>query len=178
MEYLARKITRSKWAKEAEGMRPGDIRADAITGCLRTSGDALSVWECDDDPADVAETILALAAAGNQIAKMDVVLLGKEQLLTANISVRSTPERALTPVGDLRQRHVDIVRVDMSRLCAISAAIAARVRSDAHCYQLSRKEVAGLIYEAVVNRRVSRGSLHPDLVDEVETILKTAMPAI
>ncbi len=176
MDYLARKITRGKWARAAEGMQPDAIRADAITACLRTSNDTLSVWECQDTLIDASQAILALAAAGNQVDKLDVVLLNKGELAAVGVATESTPENARTVVADLAQRHVDIVSVEMSRLSAISSLIASRVRSDAQCYQLTRKQVATLIYDAVASGRIDKNALDAKLVSEVEKLLQKSMP--
>ena len=176
MNYLARKITRSKWEKAGIGMQPEDIRADAITACLRTHGDTLSTWECEDHEADITEAILALAAAGDQIDKMDVVLLDKDELLAADVVIKPTPENARTPVADLAHRHVDIVDVHMQRLCAISLQVARLVRSDSHCYQFSRKRVAALIFDALLKDRIDADSLNPKLAAELERILKAVIP--
>lgn len=176
MNYLARKITRAKWVRAGNRMDPSAIRADAITACLRTFNDTLSVWECDDAQDDIKEAMLALAAAGNQVDKIDVVLLRKDELATATVTTESTTESARTAVADLAQRHFDIVSVEMSRLSAISSLIAGRVRSDSQCYQLTRRQVAQLIYDAAANGRVDRNVLDGRLVSDVEKVLKTSFP--
>ena len=51
MKSLARKISRAKW-EAVEAFGPHAIGADAVTPCLRTTDNALSLWECDVDADD------------------------------------------------------------------------------------------------------------------------------
>ncbi len=86
MSMLARKISRSKWASKPY-LKPDAIRADAITNCLKTKDDRLSLWRCADDQWDVAEAFLALAT-GSKISKvetMDIVVLPENELEEAGL---------------------------------------------------------------------------------------------
>ena len=47
MSLLIRKINRNRWLEEDEV--PNDVPADAITGCMRTQRNTLSVWEVPDE---------------------------------------------------------------------------------------------------------------------------------
>jgi hypothetical protein len=78
VEYFARKINRPKWEPKLF-MGPDDIAADAVTGCLKTTGNTLSLWECSNDLADIHRIALALALGidTDRIDTIDVVLLPK-----------------------------------------------------------------------------------------------------
>ena len=52
--FLARSIQRSKWPVKIE-VTLDEIPADAITGDLRTSDNALSFWHCDSSDNDDIE---------------------------------------------------------------------------------------------------------------------------
>ncbi len=73
--FLARKITRAKW-KTREELSAGEISADAVTADLKTQGNALSFWQCHTATnSDVEEAALAIAAARDRVARLDVVWL-------------------------------------------------------------------------------------------------------
>ena len=73
--FLARKITRAKWAAKQE-LSVGEIPADAVTVDLRTQDNALSFWRCPNDTdRDVEEAALAIAAARKRVDRLDIVWL-------------------------------------------------------------------------------------------------------
>lgn len=167
MEYLARKISRPKWEpKPYTG--PEDVRADAITGCLRTLNDTLSLWQCSQDNADVADVALALAASMEKIEGMHVVLLPKSDLSIDGFSFEVTPEHANTPVEDLCARHVDLVNLTMTLLCSLARRIATNVRQGLSLYQFTRREVRDILCRAVKAARVDINSLKNDVRSEIQ----------
>src|SRR5690242_12787302 len=138
LKYLARKISRSKWEIKLPE-HPNEIRADAITACLRTTQDSLSFWQCKRDEQDIAEVVLALSAPMDKIETIDIVLLDKDTMVSNNLSLEAT--EGITPVADLRNRHIDLVNLDMIRLCHVGREIAAKVRQDFDCYRFTKAQV-------------------------------------
>lgn len=136
MEYVARKISRAKWEPvgvSSAGVDAASISADAIGASLRTSGNQLSVWECDNDPDDVAEVALALACPKGVrdmydllVETMDVVLLSKQELQAAGF--RLVYSDGDTSVDDLRKRHIDIEIPNLAKLCDFALMIARSYR--------------------------------------------------
>ena len=67
MEFMARKFSRAKWGpeipfEESEILTEA-VPADAVTACLRTSGNRLSMWQFDvQEKQDLEEAVLALAS--------------------------------------------------------------------------------------------------------------------
>ena len=115
MHYLARKIQRAKW-DPSPNIPADEIRADAITGgCLKTSDDTLSLWQCRDSREDVEEIALVLASNMNRIEGIHIVLLNNESLENSNLSLEFT--QGVTPVEDLRERHIDITNLTMRIIC-------------------------------------------------------------
>ena len=118
--FVVRKASRVKWSVRP-GLADGEISADAVTGDLRTQGGALSFWRCHTAASsDIEEAVLAIAAAGDHVDKLDVVWLANEQLQTDGLSLKDTQGR--TPAVDLATRHVDVCRLDYVRLGGTSRA--------------------------------------------------------
>lgn len=106
MPVLARKITRAKWDPRAE-LAQSEIGADAVTGDLKTSSNALSVWRCESsDKEHLQRAVLALAAAADRPDRVDLVYLDEQALSMIGLSTRNT--MGDTPVETLREHHVDI----------------------------------------------------------------------
>lgn len=165
MKYVARKISPAKWRSKAD-METEDISADAVTGCLRTSRNTLSVWQCTLDEADVAEVILALGSEMERLDTINVVLIEKSSLEEEGLALEATLGK--TPVEDLRSRHMDIVNLNMTKLCFLAREIAPKVRNNSDCYRFKATRVRQLIVEAIQNGRLELDSLKEKVRVEVE----------
>ena len=60
MSLLVRKINRAKWL-QTDIAHGDDISADAITNCMKTTSNRLSVWEVESE-ARIEEAALAIAS--------------------------------------------------------------------------------------------------------------------
>ena len=146
MEYFARKISIAKWKQESSA-NPDDIRADAITGCLRTKEDTLSFWLCTQDRTDVAEVALALASKMEQAETIHIVLVCRNDLDTDGLEIRITAPDI--PVADLKERHRDLVNLNMIKLCCVARNVAKRVRQDNAHYLFSKTTVLDILKSAI-----------------------------
>ncbi|MGH0593347.1 hypothetical protein ACQVPY_13750 [Bacillus pretiosus] len=120
MSLLVRKLAKSKWPKENfETVDIKDLRADAITSCLRTSNDTLSTWEIAS-PDNLSDAILALVSSFEKIDKIDVVMIEREEVVNRGFEIADTLGN--TPVEQLKNTHKDITGLtyqtvgDFSRL--------------------------------------------------------------
>jgi hypothetical protein len=158
---LARKISRSKWEPKPY-LPPDAIRADAVTGCLRTNQDRLSLWRCVDDSADIDHVFLALATAPQvkSIETMDVVLLGEGDLSMVGLEMEDTDGE--TAVTDLRSRHVDVVALDLPKLGACAGVIAAQV-ADERVVRITKARLRRLVVKAIDAGRIVQSKLDEKL---------------
>src|SRR6056297_3423172 len=104
MLLLVRKINRNKWPKNGEN-EVFELSSDAITGCLRSSRNTISVWKIESED-DLEEATLALAAAGKRLDTFDVVILNGDKLSDLEIQMEQTDGR--TVVSDLVNNHFDL----------------------------------------------------------------------
>ncbi|RJP38959.1 MAG: hypothetical protein C4547_03955 [Phycisphaerales bacterium] len=161
---LARKISFGKWRAKPY-LAADAIRADAVTGCLRTRDDTLSFWSCEDTPDDLDQVFLALAT-GSSVSRfetMDIVLIAEADLDDAGVVTEAN--EGDTAVEDLKARHIDLVYLDLDKLAALARIIAARVRV------LHARRTAGqlrrLVEDAVVVGRLRPELLNPELGDRL-----------
>lgn len=122
MSYLVRKITMSKWSITDD---PAPVNADAITQCLKTTSNTLSFWKIES-PADVAQGVLAIAAANDRLDTIDIVIIDENHFLERGIEIRATPGNTVCP--DLVDTHRDLAQLNIVHLGFVSDAIADQIR--------------------------------------------------
>ena len=163
---LARKISRAKWAPK-EYLAPSEIRADAIGGCLRTTGDTLSWWQCTDDEKDIDEVALALAA-GPKFDRFDtiyVVRLPEAVLASAGLESESTEGE--TAVKDLQSRHMDLVSLDVERLAEVARILGPLIRSGDKVVRFTRARLKELVTKAIHEERLKVNDLNEKLREKL-----------
>jgi len=151
MTYLARKITRAKWARK-DGLDGTAIPADAVTADLRTSSNNLSLWKCsavDDD--ELKMIALALASGAERIDKIELVLLEENSLVTNGIAV--TPTEGRTPIESLQNEHVDAVGLDYTKLGTIAEQVENSLRQKQY-KRFTEKSVRKILTAALEDGRL------------------------
>jgi hypothetical protein len=175
LEYLARKINRNKWhAISHDGLT--DIQADAITGCLRTQSNELSVWQCDTTRSDVSEIVLALTLVDSKsrIDKMYIVLLDKNHIESDGINLKTTSGNTL--VEDLKPRHRDITDLTMTKLCILAKLVSTQVENydgqesavTSCLHSFTKTQVANIIRNAINSGRVNKDQLSESIQKDIE----------
>ena len=166
--FLARKITRAKWEATQE-LSAGEISADAVTSDLRTQGNELSFWQCGmgAEP-EVEEAVLAIAAAGDRVDRLDIVWLSDDELQADGQKWNETDGR--TPVTELVRRHVDVSRLDYVRLGKIAHRVVTAIKGNRHL-RLTKARVTTLLAAAVRQERIDLGNLQEKVRAEVRKSL-------
>lgn len=166
--FLARKISRVKWERK-HGFADGEIPADAVTADLRTHGNSLSFWQCGDATIhEIEEAALALATAGNQVEKLDIVWLSDDDLRADGQNWAETEGR--THVTDLIRLHVDLTLLDYARLGKVAHRIVSSLEGGRY-KRLTRRRVADLIATAVRKGRVELDDLEEKVKRDVSRSL-------
>ncbi len=164
MPTLYRKISRAKW-QPPDVQVPDDFQADAITSCLRTNLNELSVWAV---PADTAkprdEVALALASDMEKLDTIDVVELSQEYLEQLLGPSRQSPGK--TRVKDLVEFHRDLTGLTYRLLGSVARHVAECIEHE-RWERYSRRRVRDLILSAIQAGRLTPESLRDKLRDEM-----------
>ncbi|MBF8651329.1 hypothetical protein IRZ81_11000 [Pseudomonas putida] len=152
MAYLVRKISRGKWQLNDD---VGPVNADAITLCLRTSGNTLSFWRVNREE-DVLEGVLAIAASNDNLDKLDIVVLEEARLVGLNLRIDVTPGK--TACTDLISSHRDLAGLTVRDLATVSEEIAAEIRSD-NVKRYGLKRLKEIVQKAVDDKRIELENL-------------------
>lgn len=154
---LARKVTKSKWNNQIVEKNK-IISADAITSCLRSTNNTISVWDVDN----IEDAVLALACTNTSLIVIDIVALSKEHLEEMDIEVKKV--KATNPVDDLNEKHCDIVNLDYSKLGIIANKIADEtIKNSDYIIRYSKSKVKEIIKKAIVEGRISIDNLDENL---------------
>ena len=116
MSLLVRKIDKGKWL-QTDIASGEDVSADAITNRMKTSGNALSVWEIESETS-IEEAILAIVSQHEHLESIDVVVMNSGYLKENGIDVANRLGR--TPVGDLQETHRNLSDLSYSKLGVIA----------------------------------------------------------
>ena len=124
--YLIRKINKAKWF-QIDIMKDNDVAADAITNCLKTTRNTLSVWNIENED-DIEKAVLAIASSLEHIETIDIVILNTDALLAFGIHIITSS--GITPIESLKEIHRDLSGLTFSKLGQIKDHIVERIRND------------------------------------------------
>jgi hypothetical protein len=150
MSFLVRKINKAKWF-QINITESDDVSADALTNDLKTTNNSLSVWRINE-LGELNEAILAIVSNLDHLETIDVVLFSTELVESLQLDTTTTP--GLTPVEDLKDKHVDIANLNYSKLGMISRAIVADLRQSM-THRFTKGQLKTILLEAIQGNRIS-----------------------
>jgi hypothetical protein len=150
MLLLVRKIERAKWDRRKSDAIE-DTPADAITSCMRTSCDKLSVWRISAED-ELPNAILAWVAAGEKLDSMDFVILRGSELNAHGLDAKPSPGG--TPVKDMVNCHYDIVDLTYSMLGRVAGIILAVVKEE-RVERRTKAELREILMSAIAAKRLA-----------------------
>ncbi len=154
MALLVRKVDKGKWFQNriTEGEEPS---ADAITLCMKTSKNTLSVWRIESD-ADLPEAALAQVAAGAHLETMDFAVIEETAFVDAGLQFQATP--GTTRVEDLVECHRDVVQLTYGSLGQMARLIIDCFKAK-KVERFKRQELRDLLVSAIAKDRLVREDL-------------------
>ena len=162
MSKIVRKVTKAKWNNQLSDDTELNsiISADAITGCLKTKSNTLSIWKVEKEN----DAILALASMNDSIVPIDYIVIEEKFFEENNILVKNIIAES-NPVKELQDKHYDIQNLDYDSLGKISKEIASNIVSNKkeyikRCKALKVKEI---LLEAISNDKVKLEDLNENL---------------
>ena len=157
MSLLIRKINRNKWL-QADKI-PDDVSADAITGCMRTKSNALSVWEVSDEN-KIDEAVLAIVSAGDRLEAIDVVQIEREHIEKSKIDCIQTDGRTL--VEDLVDTHIDLSNLAYKELGIIACHIVNKIRQE-QIKRYTEGQIKKILRDAIQKERLETENLNESI---------------
>lgn len=116
MPYLVRKILKRKSIDLiGESMNFNDMLADPVTNEFRFDGGGLSSWLIDSID-NIEDAVLAISTTGNNITKMDFIIINVDFLKDYNLEYKQTYAGLEMPITKLQNTHYDIGTVTISKI--------------------------------------------------------------
>ncbi|CAD5246143.1 MULTISPECIES: hypothetical protein [unclassified Imperialibacter] len=162
MSLLIRKINRAKWPAEDVDYQ-SDVSADAITNCLKTTRNTLSVWQIDTED-DLEKAVLAIASNLQHLETIDVVILEEKHLSNYNIKIVATPGK--TPLEELVHSHRDLEELTFMKLGTIKDHIVERIQMDKF-KRFTRTALKQLIEDAINTGKLKLEDLNPSIREKI-----------
>lgn len=156
MTLLVRKINKAKW--HLDTFQDGDpVNADAITNCLKTSGNTLSFWAIQSEDL-IEEAVLAIAASNDNLDTFDIVVLPISFFEENNFDIEHTP--GSTKCQDLEDTHRDLAKLNVRHLAVLSNKIAGLVSS-----ANARRYTLGSL-KTIIKDAIEKGRIDPEVLPE------------
>lgn len=159
---LIRKISLAKW-KSSLIIGADYISADAITGCLRTSGNTLSVWK-NESQEEYDQSILALLASLTSMETIDIVCVEAKELHQKNLELQETA--GFTKAKGLEGLHRDIINLDHGSLKSVAEIIKDKV-AGSKSIRFTKKDIKTILGKAVAEGKVDIVDLPEKIRDEL-----------
>lgn len=155
---LIRKINKTKWL-QYDIINGADVSADALTNCIKTYNNSLSVWEIKDET-DLEEAVLAIVAGQDYLEAIDVIILDERHFVKCQINQESTEGR--TPVNDLKNIHKDLCNLDFWTLGMVAENIVESFKTDkVKRYTISK--LKDILKKAIEQNRLQVGDLNENI---------------
>ena len=155
MSLFVRKINRNNWPTIPTPVP--DIGSDAITGCMRTAGNSMSLYEINSE-ADADEAFLALVSNFDSIETFDIMLMDRAQFTALGMNLIQSP--GVTPVQSLRNTHWDVTDLTYNKLAPIAGYMLTCFQADKHDRRTKGK------LKTILKKAVTEGRLDPSTLKE------------
>jgi hypothetical protein len=166
MGVCVRKINKSKWPTEEILAEKKDeevlpiLKADALTSCLRTSKDELSLWTVENtSDNEIKKAILALIT-NSRLERLDriyVVYFDEDKVKQAGLTLKKSPGD--TVISTYTNLHQDMTELNYERMGKVSALITSALR-DKRIKTYTEKVLREMLLDAIKSKLVDQKKLH------------------
>ena len=170
MAYYVRKIARSKWqethlsSNEAQAREEVKrVKADAITNCIKTSDNKLSLWRVDDKK-DSIDDIVPLIIGFERPDTCDVVYISEEVFSEEQITLEQSSDDANTPIEELKQYHYNAIVKDYEGLGKFAKVV---LKSLDNQKRFKGKEVKTKLKDMLNNHEIEREMISEKLYEKL-----------
>jgi hypothetical protein len=170
MAYYVRKIARSKWqethlsSNEAQAREEVKrVKADAITNCIKTSDNKLSLWRVDDKK-DSIDDIVPLIIGFERPDTCDVVYISEEVFSEEQITLEQSSDDANTPIEELKQYHYNAIVKDYEGLGKFAKVV---LKSLDNQKRFKGREVKTKLKDMLNNHEIEREMISEKLYEKL-----------
>ena len=139
-------------ARRVSGESPS---ADAITNCLRTTRNTLSVWFINNFT-ELEEAVLAIAAQFDHLDTVDFLIIELSMLYAVHLEIEETPGE--TPYTAFISSHRDITALNYVSLGTVADVIVETLRRK-YQERFTRGRLKNLLYKRIEDGKIQKDAL-------------------
>lgn len=174
MIYYIRKISRHKWQEEPLSDIPevaqnqiNNVSADAITNCLKTTSNKLSLWRVDIDQNNFTiNDVIPLIMNFERPNNCDVVYIPESLLLNTNLILQQSENDANTPIEQYKKTHYNIIVNNYAGLGKFSKVV---LQSLCNHKRYKVREVETKLKEMLENHVIEQQMISSKLFEKIKT---------
>lgn len=155
------KVKKARWENIPDFVPIDDVAADCVAD-LRIEGNSLSIWQVEDDQANVNRVLVALAARCQSVSNADYVLF--DDSIPGDLGLRVQLSVGQTPDDHANGWHRDLVQLTGLQLVKLAARIVQTARID----RISEKRMAQLLREALIKGQLDQGRVDNSLAVKLQ----------
>lgn len=170
MAYYVRKISRSKWQEdplsadeEKALLEVKKVAADAVTNCIKTTGNKFSLWRVEEKR-DSIDDIIPLIVGFERPDTCDIIYISDEVFLQEGIVIEQSSEDANTPIEELKQYHYNAIVEDYEGLGKFARIV---LRSLDNHKRFKGKEVKTKLREMLDRQEIDREMISDKLYEKI-----------
>ncbi len=159
MSLQVRKINQAKWLG-ADIVNGAEIPADAITNCLRTQQNKLSVWRIKSED-EIENAVLAISSGQTHLETFDIVILSSEHLKQNGIKFMPTEGEtaAKIPKEDM---HFDMIDLTYEKLGIIAYHIVEKFK-EKKVFRYTKGKLKDILINANNEKRLNINELSENI---------------
>jgi hypothetical protein len=158
MPFVVRKIEFSKWDQRNifNGAPPS---ADAITNCMKTRGNKLSLWLISDE-GEREEAVVAIASNFDHLDTIDILLINPSLITEKGLTLE--PSQGDTLYQKFKDKHYNVINLDYPSLGEMAKVTIESLRLK-QWKQFRKSELINILTVAVQKDKVRWSDLKPDV---------------
>jgi len=170
MAVCVRFIARAKWPDEDElnVIDVDYIKADAITGSLKTDGNTLSTWEVDNEYM-ISDAVLAFVSKAEKIDTLHTIWIDNVSISSSGLNTRKSDGNTI--VNDMRSNHCDVYDLKLFSLRIFASLVLDSLRREQ--YKLfPKQQVFQILKQGLDDKRLTVDDLNDKLKEAYTTASK------
>lgn len=187
MSIIVRRISLGKWKDYSETASKESLwdrmlhrkqvkynaPADAITQCLKSTNNELSVWVVDSETQiDYALLAMALGTTTSDISTLHYILIDESELKEAGLKFEQSLDDADTAVPNLKCLHNDLKQIHYNELGKLQDIIVEHVKKNKQ-KRRTAGELKKLIEKAIDNGWIDYDMLDAKYLENLKKYFKT-----
>lgn len=167
---IARKIDFAQWEPPTFPRENNLIGADVVRECLKTKGNAISLWYCSEDENSTDEIVIEIASKREFLDRANIIIVPFDAIKKAADSegFKVNPEEITTAVKGLENQHINLENLTISDLVKIAGIIANSFRNEPDSYkrEYSKSEVKKLFISMARDGRLDKNKVNIKLIEK------------